>query len=82
MSTDAKRTGILWTAVAGAIAAAAVDAIYLALIASEGEGQLASDRVLLVAGSIGAAAAALVIGARPVPGRKVLLLAATLVLVV
>jgi hypothetical protein len=79
-SVEAPR--ILWSAVTAAAFATAVAAFYLAIIASEGEGQLGSDRVFLVAASIGAAAVALVIAARPVPGRRVLLFAATLILVV
>jgi hypothetical protein len=41
----------------------AVDVLYLGVIASEGEGELTSSRVLFVAGSLGAAAAAALVGA-------------------
>ncbi len=57
----------------------AVDALYLALIAAEGEQELASTRVLFVAGSLAGAAAAALAGAaiRGNERRGVLLALAT-----
>jgi hypothetical protein len=82
MSTDATQPRVVWSAVAAAVLASSVDALYLALIASQGDGELDSGRVLLVASSLGAAALVLALAARPVAGRKLLLIAATAVLVV
>ena len=75
-----KRPRVLWSAVAGAVLAAAVAAIYLGIIAAEGEGELGSGRVLLVAGAFAAAALALGIAAWPVRFRLPLLVGAALLL--
>jgi len=48
-----------WQAPAAAGIALAVDALYLAIIRGEGEGELASGRVLFVAGCVAGAALAL-----------------------
>lgn len=71
---------ILWSAVGAAAVAAAVDALYLALVASEGEGELGTPVVLLVAGLLGAAAGTLAVASRPVRHRGPLLVGAALVL--
>jgi hypothetical protein len=55
-------SGRVAATVAG-ILLAAIDVLYLVVIASEGEGELTSSRVLFVAGSLGAAAAAALAGA-------------------
>lgn len=49
-----------WQALGAAGIALAVDALYLAIIQSEGEGELTSGRVLFVAACVGGAALALV----------------------
>ena len=49
-----------WQALTAAGIALAVDALYLAIIQSEGEGELTSGRVLFVAACVGGAALALV----------------------
>jgi hypothetical protein len=49
-----------WQAICAAGIALAVDALYLAIIHSEGEGELTSGRVLFVAGCIAGAALALI----------------------
>jgi hypothetical protein len=49
-------------AVGGGILLAGVDAVYLVIVASEGEGELGSARVLFVAGSLACAALAAVAG--------------------
>lgn len=77
-----ERPRILWSAVAAAVVAVAVDAVYLTIIASEGEGELGSALVLGIAASLGLAAAALAVAARPVPFRQPLLAGAALVLAV
>jgi hypothetical protein len=48
-----------WQAICAAAIALAVDALYLAIIQSEGEGELTSGRVLFVAGCVAGAAVAL-----------------------
>jgi hypothetical protein len=49
-----------WQALSAAGIALAVDALYIAIIQSEGEGELTSGRVLFVAACVGGAAVALV----------------------
>jgi hypothetical protein len=49
-----------WQALSAAGIALAVDALYLVIIQSEGEGELTSSRVLFVAACLGGAAIALV----------------------
>ena len=49
-----------WQALTAAGIALAVDALYLAIIQSEGEGELTSGRVVFVAACVGGAALALV----------------------
>ena len=49
-----------WQALSAAGIAFAVDALYIAIIQSEGEGELTSGRVLFVAACVGGAAIALV----------------------
>jgi hypothetical protein len=73
---------ILWSAVAAAAVAVAVDALYVAIIASEGEGELGTPIVVLVAGLLGAAAVTLAVASRPVRLRGPLLVAAALVLAI
>jgi hypothetical protein len=73
---------ILWSAVAAAAVAAAVDALYVAIIASEGEGELGTPIVVLVAGLLGAAAVTLAVASRPVRLRRPLLVGAALVLAI
>lgn len=51
--------GLLWPAAIAAALTLAVDGVYLAVIASEGEGQLTSSRVVFVAASLAATAGAL-----------------------
>jgi hypothetical protein len=51
-----------WQALCAAGIAIAVDALYIAIIQNEGEGELTSGRVLFVAACVGGAAVALVCG--------------------
>ena len=51
-----------WQALIAAAIALAVDALYLVIIWGEGEGELTSGRVLLVAACLAAAAVALICG--------------------
>ena len=59
MNSQLARAG-WWQALTAAGIALAVDALYLAIIQSEGEGELTSGRVLFVAACVGGAALALV----------------------
>ena len=59
MNSQLGRAG-WWQALTAAGIALAVDALYLAIIRSEGEGELTSGRVLFVAACVGGAALALV----------------------
>lgn len=70
-----------WQALSAAGIALAVDALYLAIIQSEGEGELTSGRVLFVAACVGGAALALISAQFFAPrGRAVLLTAAAAML--
>jgi hypothetical protein len=72
-----------WQALIAAAIAVAVDALYLVIIWSEGEGELASARVLFVAACLAAAAIALVLGLRAgLRARAILFSAAAGMLVV
>jgi hypothetical protein len=77
-----QRPRVIWSALLAAVLAAAVDGIYLAIIASEGEGQLTSLAVLVIAAALGAAALALGVAARPAPFRFPLLVGSAAVLAV
>jgi hypothetical protein len=57
-------------ATAGGLVLAATTVLYLVLIAAEGEDELGSSRVLFVAGSLAAAAAAALVGARTRNGAR------------
>lgn len=70
----------IWSAVAAAVLAASVDAVYLTIIASEGE--LESVLVLAFASSLALAALALAVASRPVAFRLPLLVGAAVVLVI
>ncbi|MEO8289386.1 MAG: hypothetical protein ABI649_00125 [Gaiellaceae bacterium] len=65
-----------WLATAAAAAALAVTGVYLLIIWREGEGELASARVVFVAGCLAAAAVALVLGSRLSPRAQAGLFAA------
>ena len=70
-----------WQALGAAGIALTVDALYLAIIQSEGEGELTSGRVLFVAACVGGAALALISAQFFAPrGRAVLLTAAAAML--
>jgi hypothetical protein len=70
-----------WQALSAAGIALTVDALYLAIIQSEGEGELTSGRVLFVAACVGGAALALISAQFLAPrGRAVLLTAAAAML--
>ena len=70
-----------WQALGAAGIALTVDALYLAIIQSEGEGELTSGRVLFVAACVGSAALALISAQFLAPrGRAVLLTAAAAML--
>ena len=70
-----------WQALGAAGIALTVDALYLAIIQSEGEGELTSGRVLFVAACVGGAALALISGQFLAPrGRAVFLTAAAAML--
>ena len=65
-----------WQALSAAGIAVAVDALYLAIIQSEGEGELTSGRVLFVAACVGGAALALVSALFLAPRVRAILLTA------
>ena len=70
-----------WQALSAAGIALTVDALYLAIIQSEGEGELTSGRVLFVAACVGGAALALISGQFLAPrGRAVFRTAAAAML--
>jgi hypothetical protein len=70
-----------WQALGAAGIALIVDALYLAIILSEGEGELTSGRVLFVAACVGGAALALISAQFLAPrGRAVFLTAAAAML--
>jgi len=70
-----------WQALSAAGIALTVDALYLAIIQSEGEGELTSGRVLFVAACVGGAALALISAQFLAPrGRAVFLTAAAAML--
>lgn len=73
-----ERTRILWGAVAAAVLAVAVDALYLSLLAAEGD--LGNAVAVGFAAALAAAAAVLGYAARPVPYRGALLAGAAVVL--
>ena len=65
-----------WQALTAAGIALAVDALYLAIIQSEGEGELTSGRVLFVAACLGGAALALISAQFLGPKARAILLTA------
>jgi len=65
-----------WQALCAAGIALAVDALYLAIIQSEGEGELTSSRVLFVAACVGGAAVALIAALFLTPRAKAIVLTA------
>lgn len=65
-----------WQALAAAGIALAVDALYLAIIQSEGEGELTSGRVLFVAACVGGAALALISAVFLAPRARAIVLTA------
>jgi hypothetical protein len=65
-----------WQALSAAGIAVAVDALYLVIIQSEGEGELTSGRVLFVAACVGGAALALVSALFLAPRVRAILLTA------
>ena len=65
-----------WQALIAAGIALAVDALYLAIIQSEGEGELTSGRVLFVAACVGGAALALISALFLAPRVRAILLTA------
>lgn len=65
-----------WQALIAAGIALAVDALYLAIIQSEGEGELTSGRVLFVAACVGGAALALASAPFLAPRARAILLTA------
>jgi hypothetical protein len=70
-----------WQALAAAGIALAVDALYIAIIQSEGEGELTSGRVIFVAACLGGAGLALIFAQFVGPkARAILLTAATAML--
>jgi len=70
-----------WQALSAAGIALAVDALYLGIIQSEGEGELTSGRVLFVAACVGGAAMALISALFLSPrARAILFTAATAML--
>lgn len=71
-----------WYALAAAAIALAVDALYLVIIANEGEGELTSGRVLFVAGCVAGAAVALTWGLALGPRARALLFAAAAAILV
>ena len=71
-----------WYALAAAAIAVAVDALYLVIIANEGEGELTSGRVLFVAGCVAGAAVALTWGLVLGPRARALLFAAAAAMLV
>lgn len=66
-----------WQALVAAAIALGVDALYIAIIQSEGEGELRSGRVLFVAACVGAAALALVSAQFLAPRWRAILLTAS-----
>jgi hypothetical protein len=64
-----------WQALSAAGIALAVDALYIAIIQSEGEGELTSGRVLFVAACVGGAAIALVSAQFLAPRARAIVLA-------
>ena len=65
-----------WQALAAAGIALAVDGLYLAIIQSEGEGELTSGRVLFVAACVGGAALALISALFLAPQARAIVLTA------
>ena len=66
-----------WQALAAAAVALSVDGLYVAIIQSEGEGELTSGRVLFVAGCVAGAAVALVSGLFLAPRARAVLFTAS-----
>jgi hypothetical protein len=73
---------ILWSAVIAALIAAAGDAVYVAIIISEGEGELREALVLGITGLLAVTALALAVAAWPVRFRVSLLVASATALAV